>query len=126
MNARTFVVDKLAAYTCVNIGECTMILVGRIQGIAPGGRPPLFSDQSEARRAEKDFFWAPPLGFWVTPSPPPPPKTSIQLHLSVFYRLITQTELIPQSYLSREIKKCKTDSEYVGGAWRDRQHKEQL
>ena len=125
MNARTFVVHKLAAYTCVNIGECTMILVGRIQGIAPGGRPPLFSDQSEARRAEKDLFWDRPLRFWMTASPLSP-KTSIQLHLSVFYRLITQTELIPQSYLSREIKKCKTDSEYVGGAWRDRQHKEQL
>ena len=61
----------------------------------------------------------------MTP-PPPPPKTSIQLHLSVFYRLITQTELIPQSYLSREIKKWKTDSEYVEGAWRGRRHKEHL
>ena len=56
MNARTFVVHKLAAYTCVNIGDCTIISVGQIQGIAPGARPPLFSDQSEARRAEKDLF----------------------------------------------------------------------
>ena len=56
MNARTFVVHKLAAYTCVNIGECTIISVGRIQGEPPGGRLPLFLDQSEARRAEKDLF----------------------------------------------------------------------
>ena len=36
-------------------------------GRGPGGRPPLFLDQNEARRAEK-IFWRPPpyLRVWMT------------------------------------------------------------
>ena len=34
-------------------------------GEEPGAPAPLFLDQTEARRAEKIFFWRPP--------PPPPP-----------------------------------------------------
>ena len=75
MHSRTFVAHEVAAYTCVNIGECTIISVGRIQGIAPGGRSPLFSDQSDARGSEKDLFWDRPLGFWMTASPSPPPPS---------------------------------------------------
>ena len=46
-------------------------LHGRIQGRGPGGPPslfPLFLDQTEARRAEKKFFWDRPpyLRVWMT------------------------------------------------------------
>ena len=45
-------------------------------GVGPGGPPPLFLDQTEARRAEKKFFWetGPPpfLRVWMTALPPPP------------------------------------------------------
>ena len=45
---------------------------GRSRGGARGGRPPLFPDQNEGRRAKKKFFWgrAPPyLRVWMTPAP---------------------------------------------------------
>ena len=47
----------------------------RIQGRAPGGLPPppLFLDQTEARRAEKCFFWR--------PGPPPPSPTYLAVSL---------------------------------------------
>ena len=41
----------------------------------PGENPPLFLDQTEAQRAEKNFFQDhPPLypRVWMTASPPPP------------------------------------------------------
>ena len=44
----------------------------RIQGRGPGGAPPLFLDQTEARRAE-NCFWRPPppyLRVWMTAPPP--------------------------------------------------------
>ena len=48
----------------------------RIQGEGLGGLPPLFLDQTEAQRAEKNFFayrTPPPyLRFWIFTTPPPP------------------------------------------------------
>ena len=46
----------------------------RIQGRGPGGLPPLFFDQNEARGAEKNFFGdCPPphpyLSLWMTAPP---------------------------------------------------------
>ena len=45
-------------------------------GEGPGGPPaPLFLDQTEARRAEKNVFWGlrpPYLRDWMTPPPLPP------------------------------------------------------
>ena len=54
----------------------------RIQGRGPGARRPLFLDQTEARRAEKPFFWRPPPPLlqgcgWRPPPPPPPPPPLI-------------------------------------------------
>ena len=46
----------------------------RIQGRGPGGPPPLFPDQTEARRVEKNFFGdqhpPPYLRVWMTASLP--------------------------------------------------------
>ena len=49
----------------------------RIQGRGPG--PPLFSDQNEARMAEKKFFGdRPPLSQDLD-DPPPPPSEGLDL-----------------------------------------------
>ena len=49
----------------------------RSRGGARGARPspPLFLDQTEAQRAEKEFFWrpGPPLSQGLNYHPPPPP-----------------------------------------------------
>ena len=50
---------------------------GEPPGVAP---PPLFLDQTAARRAEKDFFCdrSPYLRGWLTaPHPPPPPYLKV-------------------------------------------------
>ena len=46
----------------------------RIQGRGPEGGPPLFLDQTEARRAESKLFWrpGPPLSQGVDDHPPHP------------------------------------------------------
>ena len=47
----------------------------------PGENPPLFLDQTEAQRAEKNFFQDhPPLypRVWMTASPPPHPLPLIR------------------------------------------------
>ena len=42
----------------------------QIQGRGPRGSPPLFLDQTEAQRAENNFFRPPPyLGVWMTAPP---------------------------------------------------------
>ena len=49
----------------------TVIVSGGSRGGARGARPPLFLDQTEARRTEKNFFEPPPLISWSGyPSPP--------------------------------------------------------
>ena len=54
-----------------------MSAVADPSGGGPGGSAtPLFLDQTEARRAEKIFFWRPAphlyLRVWMTTPPPPP------------------------------------------------------
>ena len=52
----------------------------RIQERGPGGPPPFFLDQTEARRAENIFLGdrSPPyLRVWMTPTPPPPQHTTL-------------------------------------------------
>ena len=51
----------------------------------PGENPPLFLDQTETQRAEKNFFQDhPPLypRVWMTASPPtpPPPYPKVSIH----------------------------------------------
>ena len=58
------------------------VLRGRAYSLVDLGEGPLFLDQTEARGAEKKFFWRPPLrylGIWMTapPSPPPPPYPKV-------------------------------------------------
>ena len=49
----------------------TVIVSGGSRGGARGARPPLFLDQTEARRTEKKIFETPPyLMVWITPPPP--------------------------------------------------------
>ena len=49
----------------------------RIQGRGPGP-PPLFSDQTEARRADKIFLGdRPPLSKGLVARPPPPPHLKV-------------------------------------------------
>ena len=50
----------------------TVIVSGGSRGGARGARPPLFLDQTEARRTEKNFF-EPPLISWSGYPPPSPP-----------------------------------------------------
>ena len=51
----------------------TVIVSGGSRGGARGARPPLFLDQTEARRTEKNFFEPPPplISWSGYPSPPP-------------------------------------------------------
>ena len=56
----------------------------RIQGRGTGGQGPLlFLDQTEARRAEKNFLETPSpcLRVWMTPPPPPPPSQGLDTAL---------------------------------------------
>ena len=48
----------------------TVIVSGGSRGGARGARPPLFLDQTEARRTEKNVF-DPPLISWAGYPPPP-------------------------------------------------------
>ena len=50
----------------------TVIVSGGSRGGARGARPPLFLDQTEARRTEKKFFEPPPHISWSGYPPPPP------------------------------------------------------
>ena len=50
----------------------TVIVSGGSRGGARGARPPLFLDQTEARRTEKNFFEPPPLSHGLDTPPPPP------------------------------------------------------
>ena len=49
----------------------TVIVSGGSRGGARGARPPLFLDQTEARRTEKNFFEPPPLSHGLDTPPPP-------------------------------------------------------
>ena len=49
----------------------TVIVSGGSRGGARGARPPLFLDQTEARRTEKNVFDPPPLISWAGYPPPP-------------------------------------------------------
>ena len=48
----------------------------------PGG-PPLFLDQTEAQRAQKNFFgdWPPPLSQGLDDRSPPPPNSLLYLNV---------------------------------------------
>ena len=54
--------------------------------------PPLFLDQNEARRAEKNFFETAPspphLRAWMTANPPPPPSPYLKVWIrhSLMYK----------------------------------------
>ena len=50
----------------------TVIVSGGSRGGARGARPPLFLDQTEARRTEKKFFEPPPPISHGLDTPPPP------------------------------------------------------
>ena len=50
----------------------TVIVSGGSRGGARGARPPLFLDQTEARRTEKKFFEPPPPPYLMVWIPPPP------------------------------------------------------
>ena len=50
----------------------TVIVSGGSRGGARGARPPLFLDQTEARRTEKNFFEPPPPLSHGLDTPPPP------------------------------------------------------
>ena len=72
------------------------------QGRGPGGLgPPLFLDQTEARRAQKNFLGdqASPFSKGLDDFPPPHPPLSEGLHPVLFCVIIT----LPQS------KGCKLD-----------------
>ena len=62
-------------------------------GVGPGAPPPLFLDQTEVQRAEKNFSgdWGPPpyLRVWMTASPPPLPyfRVWILYWKSPFFRV---------------------------------------
>ena len=51
----------------------TVIVSGGSRGGARGARPPLFLDQTEARRTEKKFFEPPPPPHISWSGYPPPP-----------------------------------------------------
>ena len=48
----------------------TVIVSGGSRGGARGARPPLFLDQTEARRTEKNVFDPPPLSHGLDTPPP--------------------------------------------------------
>ena len=55
---------------------------GRVQPPPPPSPSALFLDQTEARKAEKEFFETPPyLRVWMTSSPPPPTTLTESLDL---------------------------------------------
>ena len=58
----------------LSMASSVSVLAGLTQWRGRGARP-LFLDQNEARRAEKNFFRPPPpyLRVWLTVRPPPPP-----------------------------------------------------
>ena len=72
----------------------------RIQERGPGGPPPFFLDQTEARRAENIFLGdrSPPyLRVWMTPPPPPPPThnlISVETHHMSSLRLEMSRSII--------------------------------
>ena len=84
---------------------------GGSRGGAPGVHTPLFLDQTEARRTEKNFFGDPPfLRVWITPLPPPPylkvwiwhcikPRAKQGYILSEFASRVTPPRITKQSVI---------------------------
>ena len=62
----------------------TVIVSGGSRGGARGARPPLFLDQTEARRTEKKFFDPPPPISHGLYTPPPPPYLKVWIRHWLF------------------------------------------
>ena len=60
-----------------------------IQGSVRGSRPPLFSDQTEARSAEKKNFWDPPLPLNLTVRMTVPPYLKVWIRYGDQYQWVT-------------------------------------
>ena len=70
----------------------------RITVADTGEAPPLFLDQTEARRAQKRFFWRPP--------PPPPPPPPLFLKVWIRHCIISNYPFQPSSSLPIRASFC--------------------
>ena len=80
MNGNSVVGELIEAHATLPVAD---------QGEGPGGGgPPLFLDQNEARRAEKNFFETAPLSQGLDDCSPPPLSESLDPPLASYTAML--------------------------------------